>query len=324
MSQPNFLIEVGNQGDLSEKIRKRLISLTHTDIAGARSDNLEIILDDRTPAIKLPEKGSKIRFSVGYGDDLHFKGSYIHDATNLTGPPQRVGFSAMSLNVKDAFFSEKVRVFQNKTLAEIVEQIAAEQGYSPAIDPHYQSVTYEWLNQHGESDAVFLQRLAVENDAVFKAAGQTLIFSRRGLQKDASIRNKLGQFTIRPDQNIKNWHIVEEDQSPFDKVIARWHNPDTSITVEETAGTGNKIRYLPHVYANQSEAQNAARAELRRTQRKARTGRMSLVGRGDLRSEGELILEGWRDGINGSYILTKVVNRIGESYTTEIEFELAV
>jgi phage protein D len=315
----NFSLTVDDK-DYTQAIQDRFSSLTHTDKAGNESDSLELILDDRAPQLASPKRGLRLTLVL----DGVSKGSYMHDATNFTGFPQKLGISAMAINVRGEFSTDRSRVFEGMTVADIVTQIAAEQQYQVAVDQYFKSVQLKWIAQENESDLKFLHRLAKQYDALFKATGQTLVFAKKGSEKAANLRQAFGQFTLSPNDNIKSFHLVEEDQSPFDAVHASWHNQSTGKAVRVEVGTGDKVKRLVDVYGTESEAKAAAEAVYNGSQRMAKTGRISLVGRGDLVAEAELTLKGWREPINGVYTITSVVNTVKDGHVTDIEFELAI
>lgn len=315
----NFSLTV-NDEDYTKAIENRLISLTHTDKAGGESDSLEIILDDRAPQLESPKRGLLLTLAI----DGIAKGSYVHDATNFSGFPQKLGISAMAINVRGNFAADRSRVFADMSIAQIVNQIGAEQQYQVAVDAHFNEIKLKWIAQENESDLKFLHRLAKQYDALFKATGQTLVFAKKGTQKAANLRQAFGQFRLSPGDHIKSYHLVEEDQSPFDSVHANWHDQDTGKAVRVEIGTGNKIKRLPDTYGTESEARAAAESIYNQSKRMAKTGRISLVGRGDLVAEAELTLEGWREPVNGVYTITSVVNAVRGSHVTDIEFELSI
>lgn len=315
----NFSLTVNDQ-DYSKAIEDRLIELTHTDKAGGESDSLEIILDDRSPSLASPKRGLRLALVL----DGVQKGSYMHDATNYTGFPSKLGISAMALDVRGQFSTDRSRIFEAISIADIVTQIAGEQKYQVAIDEYFKGIELKWIAQENETDLKFLHRLAKQYDALFKATGQTLVFARKGSQKASNLRQAFGQFTLSPDDKIKSFHFVEEDQSPFNSVHSSWHNLETGKEERVEVGTGDKIKRLSDIYGTEAEARAAAEAVYNSSLRLAKTGRMSLVGRGDLVAEGELTLSGWRDPINGVYTLTSVVNTVRDGHVTDIEFELSI
>ncbi len=321
--RPDFSIEVGGT-DYTAQIRERLSELVITDKAGFESDSVSIVLDDRQPHIAQPARGALVGVSIGYAGALVFKGRYVHDGTQFTGWPQKMTISALAVNVRGAFNTHRLRTFYDLSLGDLVRRIAGEQGYQTAVDSYYDGVSLAWVEQADETDAVFLHRLAKDYGATFKATGQTVVFCRRGPEKDESLRSAFGSFEIRPGEHVRDFSVLAEDESPFSQVVAQYHDNNSGLTESVFVGTGDKVKRLRRVFGSESEAQAAADAEFKNGQRAAVTGSMTLIGRPDLAAEGELVLSGFRDGVNGVYTLTSVVHRLGADYTTEIEFEMAV
>jgi len=61
---------LANQTDITNTIRRRLISLRYTDEAGLDSDVLEIVLADNEPdhPIEIPPTGAELELFLGYDD----------------------------------------------------------------------------------------------------------------------------------------------------------------------------------------------------------------------------------------------------------------
>lgn len=87
---------------------------------------------------------------------------------------------------------------------------------------------------------------------------------------------------------------------------------------------GGNLRALPFSYANEQAAAYAAQAELDRLARVTATVRITLPGNPLLRAEGGLILEGFRDGVDDEYTITRVEHTITKGgYKCKVEAELA-
>ncbi len=327
--KPAFRLLV-NDLDYTAALKDRMLEIRHTDKAGIESDNFYITLDDREPQIRVPVHGERLELRLGYEatncsrENILSKGRYVHDFTEITGSPDKIIFSAMAFNVRGDFAKERTRSFSGISIASIVEQIAAMQKYEFLVDPYYDDVVLKWTLQDNESDARFLARIAKENGAFFKAMGQRLVFVQKGKSKPEDIKKDFGSFTINKDSDVLDYRFTIDDETPYHAVKATWRNIEANRDEKVIIGIDGKTKNLTKVYGTESEARSAANAEWKRLQRIAITGSMTLVGRPDLQAEGELVVKGFRDEVDKTYLLTSVVNTLSDGYKTAIEFELSV
>lgn len=101
------------------------------------------------------------------------------------------------------------------------------------------------------------------------------------------------------------------DRSKYTAVIAHWQNTATGVRTPERAGSGEPVYTLRGTRKNKDAAQQAAKAKLSALQRGASTGDIEIKG-GELAlmAEAPVTLSGWRDGINGSWVATRVEHRL--------------
>jgi hypothetical protein len=76
-------------------------------------------------------------------------------------------------------------------------------------------------------------------------------------------------------------------------------------------------------YANKDTALAAARAELDRRGRGERKLEVTLPGRADLAAEAPLTMAGFRDGVDGSWIITSVHHALdNQGYVCTVQAEV--
>jgi phage protein D len=75
-------------------------------------------------------------------------------------------------------------------------------------------------------------------------------------------------------------------------------------------------------YADAVSAENAARAEQRKRARNERTMFYSFVGRPDVAAETIATMHGFRDGVDGDWLITRAEHYVGQNgYRCTIECE---
>ncbi|MGN6770056.1 MAG: contractile injection system protein, VgrG/Pvc8 family [Rhizobiaceae bacterium] len=88
--------------------------------------------------------------------------------------------------MRDALKQRRARHWDQKTVKDIVSQIASENGLSRVIDDEVAGYTYEWFGQEDESDLHVVERLARRRNALFSVKDGKLIFAKKGSGKSAS------------------------------------------------------------------------------------------------------------------------------------------
>lgn len=321
---PIFQIKIGDD-DYTSTIMDRLVELRLVDLAGWKSDYMELVLDDRE-TIKRPTHGEEIRLHLGYsGEAMTRKGVYIHDETEFSGPPKRMIIRAAAINFREKLKASRTRSFDDVTLDSLVKGIAAEHGYSAYIDGTIKDITIPHLDQTAESDLRLLTRLAGQYNALFKAAGTSLILVPKGGKKSKAVKDALGTVTLTP-ADVSSWRIPRQDKSRYSGVKANWYDYDAAQLKSVLAGdnSGN-VRELPTQYPTEQEAWSAANAQLEKLIRSKADASITLPGDPSLTAEGGLVLEGFRDGVDDDYTITRVEHTYTKrgGYQCKVEAELS-
>jgi phage protein D len=319
---PGFKIKVGNT-DYTATVMDHLLELRLIDAAGGKSDYLELVLDDRTP-IPRPSHGERLEVSIGYLEQgLQFKGAYVHDETEFSGPPRELSIRAAAIDFRDGFNAPRTRSFDdNVTLGDLVNGIAGEYGYTCKVDPLLAVVSIPHLDQTSESDLHLLTRLADRNNALFKAAGNRILFIPKGKKSD-ELAQALGSVTLRP-ADVTTWRVTRHDKSRFNSVLAHWHDTKAAKLQDVNTGGGAPTFELKDRYPSQQEAEAAAKSKLEELNRRTLSASISLPGDPGLVAEAGLTLEEFRDGVDGDYTITRVEHRFSKStgYQCTVQAEL--
>lgn len=317
---PDFKI-LADTKDVTATIRGRFSSLTITDEAGQSSDAAELRLDDRAPHITLPRTGAKLDIAIGYRETGVARiGIYTVDEINLEGPPDTLAIRARAADLRKSLKSPNTRSFDNVTIGDLVAAIAAQHEFKYHVDASLADISFAHIDQTEESDIHLLTRLAKDHGAVAKAAGDTLLFVPRGAAKSAE--GKMLPAVTLTRQDLTRWRVTIADRGKYGAVIAYWHDTASGERVEVKVGDGEPVYTIRRTYPEASVAKNAASAKLSEFVCGAAT--LSGNGPGDSRlaAEGKLTITGVREGINGTWTLTRVTHTIdGQGYRCGIEAE---
>jgi hypothetical protein len=320
---------LANQEDLTNTIRRRLISLRYTDEAGLDSDVLEIVLADNEPdhPIEIPPTGAELELYLGYDDMAERIGLFIADEVELSGWPGQMTIRARAAPFEKSkagkinLQSQKTRDWDAGTmLGDVVKAIASEHGLIPAVAEDLASVVLPHLAQIDESDINFLSRVIRRYDAVIKPAGGKLALAKIGEAKTVGGRD-MSTVTLTPS-DVSSWRVSITKRETSGSVIACWHETEEAKRHEVQVGDGEPKTRLKMYYANQDLARAAAETELRKRERGTVSVSVTLPGRTDLMAEGRLILKGFRAGVNGEWSIKRAEHSLGSGgYTTSVEAE---
>jgi len=309
---PTFRI-LANKKDITERLEKDLLSLRIVDEAGLRSDLVEIRLDDRDGKINLTElTGAELEVFIGYKETgLARKGVYTVDDVGVEGPPSVLSIVAKAANMKGSLKIPKERSWDDVTFGSLVAAIAAEHGLEPGVSETLADVSFEHLDQTTESDMHFLTRLAIQHDAVAKPAGGQLLLMKAGEAK--AVSGKSLTTLVLEKKNVVTWRMNLNERSEFPAVVARWHNKSSAQLVSEQAGEGSPVFTIRQTFPDAAQAKDAAVGKLEQLRRGRASISLTIVGKPEAVAEANLSLSGLRQGIDGEWLINRVVHTINES-----------
>lgn len=316
---PNFSINVSDK-NVTPIVMDHLTEMRIVTTSDNTSDYLELVLDDREGGLKLPDQGRDIVVALGYGESLSRMGVFIHSQTEYDLNPARltVRASAADFRNNSNLKAPRTRSFHQITLGELVNQIARENGYIGRCAPELANIKEKHIDQTAESDLHLLRRLANNYDAMFKAAGRHLIFTPAGSGVTAARRRLMPEVRVVPGEPINGRMSIVERNS-YNSVKASWHDFNTGNLVYVVAGEGEPQFEIRNARATKQQAEADARARLNRFKRSTAELRLTLSGNPQIVAEGRVKLEGFRDGFNGTWTVTRAVHSLTRlGYRTEL------
>ena len=296
----------------------RIISISLTDKSGFEADELTVSLSDHDSKLALPPKSAEITIALGYIETgVVDKGSYKITEVSWSGAPDTLHITAQSADTSDRFSEANEKSWHKTSLKEIIESIAAANGYIPIIGKAYQDEKIDHIDQSNESDAAFLSRLAERYDAIATVKHGRLLFVSSGEATTASgqplptiriTRNSGDQYTFRYsntesynavrayyiDKETGKKHevvITEDNYDPVKKTVTttnqyktkrkdgKTHKTTTKEVTEikQADTTGKKIKTLRHTYQSPKTAATGARAVYKKLKRGAMEFDISLA-----------------------------------------------
>jgi len=308
----------------TDRFTGRLISLSLRDLRGMEADTLSLEIDDHDGLVAIPEKGAVISLQIGFEGALRDKGLFTVDNAGHSGPPDRVRITAHSADFRGTLKVAKERSFHDKTLGQVLEQIATDHQLQPAVAEQFKGVKIPHVDQTNESDAHFLTRLAKRYDAIATIKTGKLIFIPKGRGKTASGQTLPTLILSRSEGDQHNYEEPDRE-SKYTGVKTFWDDKKTARRNTVLVGEDGEVRTLRDPYPTEDEAKSAAKGEWGRIQRGKAAMDITLArGRPDLMPEQPVRLVGWKQQIvDWEWCVAEVEHSIdGGGYKSGVKLEV--
>jgi len=303
--KPSYKIHI-NDKDYTERFQNRLISITITDEDGSESDELRIEIDDRDN-LALPSTDAQIKIWIGYSEQI-FMGRYTIQKITTTIQPRKICICARATDLALDMKVKRSYLYENIPLSDLLAKIAERYNLLVKCDCH-ETIT---VQQTEESDIHLLTRLAKERNATFGVKNGTIIFLKRINRPIIMVSREeciSGSF---------NW----DKRYNYKSVQAQWWDEKLSTLQQIQVGKGSPVFILQRRFASRDEAIQAATAKKAALESRSCEGSLTVFGRPDLFAGAELVLQGFKQEENGSYILRRVTHRLASSYITQLDFKI--
>ena len=322
--------------NISDEVKPHLISCTYTDKVHGESDEIEFTVQDHKGLWRgpwCPEHGDSVDLSIGYkGSPLVNCGTFELDepSPSMGRSGDTMAIKGVATAVTKALRTKKTKGFDNQSLKQVVDKIAAEQGLT-VIGP-VPDIQFERVTQRRERDLQFLTRLAENFGAYFTVKGSKLVFIERDKvherEEIMTISEAAGLVDgiIAPSTVWISADLKRGAHKTYSKAKATYWdgNRKKKIEVEvEDKGvrTGDTLRIDDRV-ENESQARARAKAELQKANQKQFSGSMELVGNPYVVAGQTISLDAGFGKWAQKYVIKQSRHALTrQAYTTNIEFE---
>lgn len=319
---------VANGGDITAKIQERLMSLNLSDSTGYESDMLEFTLADDEPMnpIQMPETGAELELFLGYDLMTQRMGLFIVDEVELAGWPGTMTIRARAATYdkskggKTDLQTQKSRSWTaGTTFGDMIKKIAEEHGMEAAVAASMAKIVLPHIDQADESDLNLLLRIAKKYDGVVKPSGGKITVTKRGEGKTAS-GEELPKITLNAT-DCTAFRLTSQKRENAGTVVATYQLTKKAARYEVKVGEGEPVKRIGKHYPTKEMALDAAKAELAKRQRNQVTVSVSMPGDPSLAAECTLVLAGFREGVDGEWLITRVDHRLddGAGYACDVE-----
>lgn len=324
------IVEITIDGNpVSGAFYERLISVSIVDKEGVASDTIDIELNDGSPQfLTIPRKGAVIDARLGYGAARSL-GSFTVDKVTVKCFPFSMSISGKAADLRSGKLKERQeRHWDDKTLKEILDEIASESGLSAAVDPEIGAFKYPWLGQQDESNIHFIRRLEKRHNALATIKNGRLIFAKRGSGMSAS-GQFAGSIIVTPSIMVEGSCSFEaNDRTKYKKVVAYYQDRNKAERVEIEADAdadGDSVYRMPEPYASVEEADEAADAKAKELKRGEGAASVTVIGDTSICAGAALLFKGVRAGLDGvPYVIDTATHTYNKSggYQTQISAKL--
>lgn len=315
---PIFYIEY-EQKDITTYITPFVISVSYTDNFN-KSDEIQIELEDSRHLWKsswYPQKGDKIKLYIGYENQKLLPcGSFEIDDIEVKGPPDTVTIRGLSGNIKKSIRQSNTRAYENKTLKQIVTEIASIHGYK--VIGNIDDIKLERITQKQERDIEFLLKLAEKHGYVVKITEDKLVF-----YKLDELETRDAVLVIKRTDIIE-FEFRDKTYDLYKACQVSYYDPKTKKTITYTAQDNNirkgDILKINCRVENYQQAMEIAQKTLRNKNRMQTEGRIVLTGNPKLVAGNNIEIKGFFV-FDGVYQITSATHTISktEGYKTYIE-----
>lgn len=311
---PKFEIWKGGE-NFTANFNNRAVSIQVDLVSGnGGGDTCAITVDDRDYLVASPHVGDGLEIHLGYEEiGLALIGTFMIDKVIFAGPPRTITITGNSVNFSGSIKSSVTQNFEKKKLSDIVSDLLKDSGYTAQIDESIGSTEIPYMNVNA-SPLSTLDTLARQFGGVLKFNGNTASISKRDFNTSAS-GESLFQTVLR-EEHFAEWKVEHNTRHQYDKVTARYKDPDTNKELEAVAETmssgfltqngqgegGDKVFGLKNLFPTKEFAEAAAKAKQQQLDDSLGQGQFRLA-QGDpwIRDSMRLILQGFRSGIDGAY-----------------------
>lgn len=294
---------------------ERLVSLNITDREGIRSDTLELVFNDAAPHFASPRRGAVASVTILSGGGGGFVGSYVIDRVDHSCLPYTITVGGHSADLRSEMKTNKSRHWDDKSVKDIVTEIAGEYGLKPKIADAVSGHVYAWIGQQDESDLHFLERLAKRQGALFTIKNGALLWLERGAGKTADGTVVPSAIIIPTSMVEGSCRVSENDVDRFGKIKALYQDRGGAKRQEvivdgDTEADGEHVIREP--FSSKEEAKAAAEAYAREMLRGLVKTSCTIVGRPALMAGQPVKYQGVRPGVDGTEFIIEMVKH---SYT---------
>jgi len=316
---PQYQILAGGV-DVTSNLSPRMTRLSVTDADGVQSDSVRIQLDDGDFALSPPATGTLLAVWMGYAETgLDLMGLFTVNRVRRAFDKQAgavMGIEGKSADLKKEMKAQRTGQYENKTIAQIVSEVAGRHGLGSKVSSSLSGISYDWLGQAEESDLHLITRVARDHDAICKVAGGKILMLARGETGLPAVTLTLTDFI--------SCEVETEERAEHGKAVAHWHDRAKAQRVPEEATSGEGPPFtMRHIFRTKEDAKAAAAGKQKALDRQRKRLSGTISGNTGVMGGAPLVITEIAALYDGAYNIKTVEHAMEKQagYTSRIEAE---
>lgn len=328
--KPKFAV-IYEQKDITNTITPYLLEITYSDYLGEQSDEITLTLEDVGGDWLYdwyPDNGDGVQLSLA--DDtgeLVGMGRFEISEIEYRYPPSLVVLKALATGISKKNRTIKAKTYENKTLADIVRDVARRLGLS--LTGEVRDIKIATVTQYQERDVEFLTRLAHAYGHSFKIVDKTLVFYdtvKLGKRSPVAVLDKTCVIDVRFSDVIK---------AVPSEVQATTYNTKAKKTIKKSKATKPKrpskqgkkpttdtLKITAPNNATDGELQAMADAHAQKHADEQIAGEIELIGNARLVAGQTLLIHNFGK-FSGKYLVKQARHSLSDKgYLTSIEVRM--
>lgn len=301
--------------DITDRFNSQSVLIEVNLMSVGSSDTFRITIDDRDFRLAEVDPGAWLSVALGYEEvGMSYMGLFEINKVVYEGPPKQISIEGTSAGMDSALKGQAIKEFDNKSVQEIVDEIAKAGGIQGVVHGLLGSKKIPFKNQAGISPFHLLHELERHFDAVAKFQDGKLVVVPR--DDGESVSGKTMASVILQPHHFGTWAVTHTERPRYDKVKAPYWDKDQHKTqwVEEkntarpqTDGGGggeDTIYRLNRKYNSKDEAETAVKSRMAMLRRSSATAEVTLA-KGDpwIKDQMKMVITGMRPGVDGTYTI---------------------
>jgi len=300
---------------------------------GGKASTLEIKLEDVNHNFQdhPPAPGIAVSLSIGWQAAPQVScGLFEVDEWESDGPPDTFTLRAIQAGISHAIRTRKSFAYENQTLTEVANSVAARYGMTVSMDAVDPDVPFERITQRTESDLAFLHRLANAHNYEFNVRGNQLVFYSRVQLDAATPQNPTIYKTDCVRYRFHKQHVGERSYlksviTHFDPLLKKLL---TAFATDPNATSQDTLRLIARM-ENQQQGSLKAQAGLHAANMAQIKGQIIISGTMAYRAGNTVNVAGFGKGKNGfdavKFIVKEAKHRIDHAgYNTTLELRTTI
>ena len=311
--------------DVTRDVSPYLIELRYTDNLHGKSDEIELVFEDRDSRWKsswMPKKGDIISVKIGIAEESEKWlncGSFRIDEIEFSGPPDTISVKGQSTYTTEPLKQKKTTAWENASLKQICSSIAKRNNLklNANIKP---DIKFKRIDQKDETDLSFLKGICEKYGYNVKVEQEQLIVSKpEELEKAQAV-----SFIDRENSDIISFRFSTKTCDVYKACEIKYWDPEKKQEISHTEKadgvvSGNVLKLSERV-ENKQQAIQRAKSALKSKNKWECEGDMTLSGNPYLTAGANVVIKGFGN-LDGKYHIEEAQHSVSKSagYQTSIK-----